>query len=405
MTLPAPNYDEALVEPYQLPELLRGANGELVETSEAWQSRRRPELLELFRRYVYGRFELDCRTETEAIVADAPICGSLGRRWELDLRIIAATGTVTVRVLCFVPAGSAGPVPAFLGLNLFGNQTVHPDPAIALSRGWVADNADLGLVGNRATEASRGMHSGRFAVEMLLARGYAVITAYCGDIDPDYDDGFQNGVHALHPKSPERSADAGGSISAWAFGLSRLLDAAASLPMIDTSRVAVFGHSRLGKAALWAAAQDPRFAIAISNESGCVGATLSRRRYGERLLHITERFPHWFCPALRAYNEREHELPVDQHQLLALVAPRPLYVASAAADLWADPLGEKLALRAASPAYELFGLPGYTDDSPPAHLGYHLRPGKHDITPRDFWHYLELADKHLRGAAATRGDT
>ena len=237
------------------------------------------------------------------------------------------------------------------------------------------------------------MHSGRFAVEMLLARGYAVVTAYAGDLDPDYDDGFENGIHALLPRSARVGPEAPGSLSAWAFGLSRILDILPQLPELDPCRVAVLGHSRLGKTALWAAAQDERFALAISNESGCGGAAISRRRYGERLLHINERFPHWFCPAFHRYNEREDELPVDQHQLLALIAPRPLYVASAAADLWADPRGEKLALAAASPAFELFGAPAFADaDSP---LGYHERPGRHDITPRDLWHFLDFADRFL----------
>jgi (4-O-methyl)-D-glucuronate---lignin esterase len=291
-------------------------------------------------------------------------------------------------------------------LNLFGNQTVHSDPAIRLAHGWVPNNPDLGLTDQRASEASRGMHQGRFPIEALVARGFALVTAYVGDIDPDFDDGFHNGVHAFLPPSKRQASDSPGTLSAWAWGLSRLREALNDFPRIDRERLVVFGHSRLGKAALWAAAQDEAFALAISNESGCGGATLSRRCFGERLLHINRRFPHWFCPAFHAYNDREHELPVDQHQLLALLAPRPVYVASAAGDLWADPLGEQLACEAASPVYTLFGARGFgpaKDDPRAPSIGYHVRPGRHDIIARDFWHYLAFAETHLGvGANATR---
>lgn len=391
MQLPTPNYDESLVPAYELPELLRTEHGHVVRTVDEWEQQRRPELVELFRRYVYGSIDLAVAPRVAPVVLDAPACGGTARRSELDVELVNEHGRATFRVLVVTPAG-AGPFPVFLGLNLFGNQTVHPDPSIRLSEGWAPENADLGLVGNVHGEASRGMHAGRFCVEMLTSRGYALVTAYAGDFDPDFDDGFRNGVHALLPE-PERSGpDSPGTIAAWSFGLSRLLDVASTMSRIDDRRVAVFGHSRLGKAALWAGALDPRFSLVISNESGCVGAALSRRRFGERLLHINRRFPHWFCRAFHDYDEREHELPIDQHQLLALIAPRRLYVASAAADLWADPRGEELACRSASPAYELYGLPGLLPSNG-GHIGHHVRPGRHDITARDFWHYLEFADK------------
>jgi hypothetical protein len=402
MSLPAPNYDEALVPSYTLPEPLRTERGARVDSAEAWQTERRPELLELFRRHVYGRLELSVEVEVAPVVTAST---GIARRTELDVTLLVGSKRgPTLHVLIFEPSQGRAPFPAFLGLNLFGNQTVHPDPAIRLAKGWLPENADLGLSGHVATEASRGMHASRFPVELIVSRGYALVTAYVGDIDPDYDDGFRNGVHDLLPAAALQAPDAPGSIAAWAFGSSRILDALGSHPSIDRERIAVFGHSRLGKTALWAAAQDPRFALSISNESGCVGATLSRRRYGERLLHINQRFPHWFCPALRAFNEREHDLPVDQHQLLALVAPRPLYVASAAADLWADPLGELLACRAASPVYELCGERGLVELGSPneaGRIGYHVRPGRHDIMPRDFWHYLAFADRFLSSARRT----
>lgn len=407
MQLPPPNYDERAVPAYELPALLRAEDGTAIETSQAWAGQRRPELLELFRRLVYGRFEAPVDVRVRPVVSDAPACGGLASRSEIDVVLRGAAGvTVAIRVLIFTPSSGGGPFPAFVGLNLFGNQTVYPDPAIRLAEGWLPENEDLGLRGNRASEESRGMHASRFPVELLVSRGFALVTAYAGDIDPDFDDGFQNGVHALLAPRAKLAADAPGTIAAWAFGLSRIREALQQIARVDASRLAVFGHSRLGKAALWAAAEDENFALSISNQSGCGGAALSRRCFGERLLHINQRFPHWFCRAFHDFNGREHELPVDQHQLLALVAPRPLYVASAAADLWADPRGELLASEAASPAWRLFGLSGLgvaatapTSDVQEGHVGYHVRPGRHDITPRDMWHYLAFAERHLRAPA------
>jgi hypothetical protein len=407
--LPTPCYDEQRVPAHALPPLLVTETGQLAQTPAAWRTNRRPELLELFRRHVYGRFDASFEHHVDVVVERAPACGGLALRTELDLRLFpkaAQTAPVVIRLLIFTPSKACAPSPTFIGLNLFGNQTLHADPGIRLSQGWLPENADLGLLGNVATEASRGMHSGRAPIEMLVARGYALATAYAGDVSPDLADAFTGGVHRLREQSPrDRAGDFPGAIAAWAFGLSCIRQALAERPDLDPSRAIVFGHSRLGKAALWAAAQDEAFALAISNQSGCGGATISRRCFGETLLHINQRFPHWFCPAFHAFNGRENELPVDQHQLLALVAPRPLCVGSAAGDLWADPRGERLACEAATPAYELHGVTGLTSNDQ-GHLGYHVRPGRHDITPRDFWHYLEFADRRLGsspGAEAAGG--
>lgn len=257
---------------------------------------------------------------------------------------------------------------------------------------------------NHATEACRGIDARQWPVEEILSRGYAFATFYRGDLDRDRKGEFAESIRSDYP-ALQKSDDNFSTIGAWAWGLSRALDYLETNRSIDPRRVVLFGWSRLGKAALWAAATDQRFAAVISNESGAGGAKLFRHGRGETIQMLNTEFPYWYCRNFRKYNGEDTRLPFDQHEMLALIAPRPLYIASATGDWKSDALGEFLSAKAVSPVYRLLGTPGLPVENWPAVntpvlgvISYHVRTGRHDVTGYDWEQYLRFCDKYVKHA-------
>ncbi len=396
------NYDESKVPKFELPDPLKMSNGKTAKNVQDW-AKRRKEIFELFEKHVYGRSPEPLKSMKFKVRSVKNALEGKAVRKEVVVYFNGKEDGPKMDILIYLPAESKKAVPTFVGLNFAGNHAVDNDLEITLSTQWM--RRGKGVIDNRATEDSRGANASRWQVEGLISRGYSIATAYCGDIDPDFHDEFQNGVHPLFYQDGQTKPadDEWGTISAWAWGLSRAMDYFETDDDIDHKRVAVMGHSRLGKTALWAGASDERFAIVISNNSGCGGAALSRRRFGETVKRINTSFPHWFCGNFKKYNDNEDALPVDQHMLMALIAPRPVYVASAVEDRWADPRGEFLSALHANPVYRLLGTDGIGADLMPEvdkpvmnTIGYHIRSGRHDVTKFDWQRYMDFADRHFK---------
>jgi hypothetical protein len=396
-----PNYDEEKVPDFRLPDPLTAFNGEKITSAQEWVEIRRPELLNFFGKQVYGQVPGTLDAISFALVEeDGDALQGNAIRKQVEVTLSKNQKYLRFHILIYLPK-NVPKAPLFLGYNFHGNHTITTDPKVIITKAWNINDEDLGITENLATEASRGKRSNRWALDKIIESGFGLATLFYGEIDPDKND-FTDGIHALFQTADTArpGPDQWGSIAAWAFGLSKAMDYLAGDPQIG--KVVVFGHSRLGKAALWAGATDERFAAVISNNSGCGGAALSKRKYGETVGRINAVFPHWFCDNFEKFNENEEALPVDQHELLALMAPRPLYVASAVEDQWADPRGEFLGAYFATPVYNLFGKEGIPSkngpeiNQPMQHtVSYHLRGGGHDVTSYDWEQYVRWAKKFL----------
>ena len=400
------NEVESAVPPYTLPEALTRQNGQRITSPQQWP-RRRAELVSLFEEHVYGRIPADLPRQPGWIVETRKdALGGKAIRQRIQIPLSKGPHPILLDLLVYRPAAATKPVPIFLGLNFDGNHTITAETDIPLARGWVANRPRSGVTNHVANEGSRGSDAAAWPIERILERGYGLATAYYGDAEADFDGGWKQGLRgASAAGGPEHRFQPGdwGAIATWSWALSRALDQLQLDPAVDGQKVAVLGHSRLGKTALWAGARDARFALVIANESGEGGAALARRFFGETTLRINTSFPHWFNGRFKDYSHRVTDLPVDQHELVALVAPRPVYIASAEEDRWADPKGEYLSGWHASEVYRLLGKDGLPGPDYPAlnvsvgeSVGYHVRPGAHALTAVDWEFYLQFADRHLR---------
>lgn len=396
------NNDESKIVPYTLPDPLLCNDGTKVTSTEQWERQRRPELLKLFEEQVYGvtpKVRLKVRYKVVAENKNA----LEGRATAQQVMFTFSRKGKKQRALALVyyPNSRQGGVPVFIGYNFKGNHCTSNDRWVLYSPYYYEGITDLS-----GKLLKRGTQTERWPLEMIIERGYAVVTMCYHDIYPDHPKrGVERRLSNLLPttKNEESRWQA---LGVWAYGLSRIADWVEKQSWANREQLCVIGHSRQGKAALWAGAQDERFKVVISNNSGCGGAALSMRVIGENVEFITHQFPHWFCPNFTNYSKRERELPIDQHELLALVAPRHLYVASASLDRWADPKGEYLATYHASPVYRLYGMEGMTSEQMPeveqpvmTDVGYHIRQGKHNITAYDWGNYLDFCDKVFRSKA------
>jgi hypothetical protein len=384
-----------------LPDPLVALDGKRVASQGEWYEKRRPELKRLFQHYMYGFLPPAAKIEADLVSENKDFLGGKGTLKQIVLHF-GPKETPPIELMVVIPNKPAGPRPCFVGLNFCGNHTLSNDPTIRISQAWMRDGCK-GVVNGQATDAGRGSQTDVWNLERILDRGYALATAYYGDIDPDRND-FTDGLHPhfLKPGQKELGPHDWGAIGAWAYGLHRMVDYLVTDKAIDAQRIACVGHSRLGKTTLLATALDERIALAIPHQAGCGGTAPSRGKVGESVERINTAFPHWFCDEFTKFNQHPELLPFDQNCLVALCAPRPVLFCNAVEDQWANPDGQFEVLKAASPVYQFLGVEGLKATERPApgtlinsRLGYFYRDGKHSMSREDWEAFLAFADKWL----------
>ena len=394
--------DGALGSP--LPDPLVMLDGRRVTNRNQWFRERRPELKELFARFMYG--DIPARPEKVVFNVEGVYKDFLEGLGVLKVVTVTFgdTNAPQISLLVALPQKQTGPVPVFLAMNFCGNHTVVRDDRVPLVHGWVY-NSCPGCQDGHATEAGRGGQADDWPIAEILSRGYAFATFCSSDVDSDRAD-VSDGVYAWLETKTGRTGPLTthhrGSIAAWAWGFHRCVDYLVQDRAIDARRIAAVGHSRNGKTALLATAFDDRIAMAIPVQAGCGGTAPSRGLVGESVKQINDRFPHWFNAAFKTYNELTARLPFDQHSLVALCAPRPVLFANAVEDQWANPAGQFLVLRAAEPVYQLLKAGDLAADQVPpvgqlvsSKLGYFIRDGRHSMKPLDWAAFLDFADVHF----------
>ncbi|MDB5385100.1 MAG: hypothetical protein JWM11_746 [Planctomycetaceae bacterium] len=385
----------------QLPDPLVMLSGEKITTPAQWNEMRRPELKQLFQHYMYGYFPAPPDKITAVVeVQDEKYFG--GKATKKQVTITYHPQAPKINVLLIVPNHRTRKAPVFVGINFCGNHTVVKDSQIPLPTTWIYKSCP-GCEKERATDAGRGGQVDVWNAEQTIDRGYALATFYNGDLDPDQND-FTDGVHPHYFKAGQTKPGPQdwGAIAAWAWGAHRVVDYLHMNPDIDTDRIALVGHSRLGKATLLAGAFDERIDLLIPHQAGCGGTAPSRGKIGEPVHRINTVFPHWFNDEFPKFNDHTDRLPFDQHCLVGLCAPRPVLFSNAVEDTWANPDGQFEMLQAATPVYRLLGVEGLAPNSRPeigklidSKLGYFVRAGKHSMNLEDWQAFWAFADKHF----------
>jgi hypothetical protein len=382
----------------EVPDPLVMLDGGQVRTKTEWLKKRRPELEALFQHYMYGWFPPPVKVEGKVTYLDTAFFGGKATLKLATIRLGRAPAP-QIHLLTVVPNRRTKPAPVFLGMNFGGNHTLVADTNVPVTGSWLLP--ELPHVANsHATEAGRGTEADSWALEQSIDRGYAVATFCCDDVEEDRTNAIGGARELIHAP---RAADDWGTVAAWAWGLQRMVDYLREDRDMDRRRIALVGHSRLGKAALLAGAFDERVALVIPLQAGCGGTAPSRGSTGESVKEINTRFPEWFCGVFKEFNDQPERLPFDQNCLIALCAPRPILLGAAVEDTWANPAGAFEMLRSADGAYRLLGAEGLAAQALPGAnqlidgtLGYFIRPGKHSMTREDWKIFLDFADQHLR---------
>jgi dienelactone hydrolase len=396
-----------------LPDPLVMLDGRKVTTRAMWFEERRPELIRLFQYYMYGQLPPKPAALSSKVERSDPAAfGGKATLTEVTVKFDPPEAP-PIYLMLVVPNHRTKRAPVVLAINYFGNHTLIRDKKIRLADNWMPERG-AGVVANRATEASRGTWAEIWRIEEVIDRGYAVATFYNGDVDPDTPD--ERGLQK-YSRQDDRANDCG-SIGAWAWGLQRAVDYLVTVPEIDPQRIIVTGHSRMGKAALLAAAFDERIALAIPHQAGCGGSAPGRARIAigkpyntldtlktrppETVADINEKFPHWFNARFKEFNRQPERLPFDQNCPVALCAPRPVLFTNGRADTWINPAGQFEVLRGAAAVYRLLGAGDFNAEALPEDgrfidgtLAFYLRPGAHSLLKEDWKVFLDFADKHL----------
>lgn len=393
------NYDEDKVGTYTLPDPLVMLNGKKVKNARMWYKQRRPEILNLFYEYQYGKVPGKPK-EMSFNVFDkgTPALEGKAIRKQVTVYFTRDTSDYKMNILMYFPANAKRPVPLFLNVSFSPNATVAADPGIKAGYMWGRDG--------KKVPVNRGGGFGQIDINQFLSEGIGFANIYYGDIEPDFAKGYKYGIRSYYqkPDTTYPGPDKWGAISAWSWGLSRAMDYFETDPQIDSKKVILFGVSRLGKTVLWTGARDTRFGMVIASCGGEGGAALSRRNYGENINHMTHptRYFYQFAGNWRNYKDDFSKSPVDAHMLVALMAPRPLLLQTGDTDYWSDPKGEFLSEVASEPVWKLLGKKGPgTDVWPQAgqpiltDLGYYMHAGGHGAMPGDYPIFIRFIKMHF----------